>query len=195
MKYIIIILSLLLISCSREPPPEDYNYLENNSVRFIKKGPDTEILINKDNIFYLVILDKKISTTSYDYLINMNTQNNLSINEITFQKKDKLIINLNNINICIYIDKLNKDNYKDCQFIYLYKINKDFYITLNDNIVLIYDSYSKFNYKFMNMLAKVWIDSYTIDDTSYTTITLKEKDYEVTTYKKRGKTIHQKIKS
>ena len=195
MKYIIIILSLLLTSCSREPPPEDYNYLENNSVRFIKKGPDTEILINKDNIFYLVILDKKISTTSYDYLINMNTQNNLSINEITFQKKDKLIINLNNINICIYIDKLNKDNYKDCQFIYLYKINKDFYITLNDNIVLIYDSYSKFNYKFMNMLAKVWIDSYTIDDTSYTTITLKEKDYEVTTYKKRGKTIHQKIKS
>ena len=77
----------------------------------------------------------------------------------------------------------------------LYDINKDFYIELNDNMVLLYDSYTKFNYKFMYMLAKVWIDSYTIDNDCYTTITFEGDDYTVTSYKRRGKTIHKKPNS
>ena len=44
----------------------------------------------------------------------------------------------------------------------------------------------------MYSLAKVWIDAYTIDKDSYTTLTIKNKDYEVTTYKRRGKTIHKR---
>ena len=80
----------------------------------------------------------------------------------------------------------------DCDFIYLYNIDKDFYITLNNNIlVLFYDSYTKFNYKFMYELSRVWIDSYTIDSTSYTTLTLYEDNFNVYSYKIRGKTIHK----
>ena len=71
--------------------------------------------------------------------------------------------------------------------------DKDFYIELNDNMVLLYDSYTRFNYRFMYMLAKVWIDSYTIDNDYYTTITFEGDDYTVTSYKRRGKTIHKKL--
>ena len=89
---------------------------------------------------------------------------------------------------------LNKDNFLECDFIYLYDIDKDFYITIDSNLlVLFYDAYTKFNYKFMYMLARVWIDSYTIDNDCYTTITFEGDDYTVTSYKRRGKTIHKKL--
>lgn len=91
------------------------------------------------------------------------------------------------------MDRYKDSDYRDCNFIYLYDINKDFYIELNDNMVLLYDSYTRFNYKFMYMLARVWIDSYTIDNDCYTTITFEGNDYTVTSYKRRGKTIHKKL--
>ena len=100
---------------------------------------------------------------------------------------------MNNKRLCIYMDRYKDSDYRDCNFIYLYDINKDFYMELNDNMVLLYDSYTKFNYKFMYMLARVWIDSYTIDNDCYTTITFEGDDYTVTSYKRRGKTIHKKL--
>ena len=169
-KYIILSL-LLLTSCTNikyTKEKEDYNYLEDNSIRFIKTDNTTNLLINKSNKYYLILLDKEVTITS------------------------KIEIKLNNQKICIYKKELNKDDYKDCDYLYLYKIEEDFNITLYDNIVLFYDAYTKFNYKFMYSLAKVWIDAYTIDKDSYTTLTIKNKDYEVTTYKRRGKTIHKR---
>ena len=110
---------LFICSCSYKDNREDYNFLEDNSIRFIKNDTGIILLINKNDIFYKVIL--------------------------------------------------------------------------NDNMVLLYDSYTKFNYRFMYMLAKVWIDSYTIDNDCYTTITFEGDDYTVTSYKRRGKTIHKKL--
>lgn len=72
-------------------------------------------------------------------------------------------------------------------------IDKDFYITIVVTIlVLFYDAYTKFNYKFMYELSKVWIDSYTISNDSYTTLTIYEDNFCVSSYKIRGKTIHKK---
>lgn len=195
MKYLLLVLCLFICSCNYNPYKEDYNYLENNSLRFIKNNDNIELLINKDNIYYLVIIDKEVEDVYYDYLIDMNKEKYISINEVTFRKSDKIEINFNDKLFCIYMKHLDKDNYSDCDFLYLYKIDKDFYVTLNDDIVLLYDSYTKFNYKFMYMLANVWIDSETIDEDSYTTITLKDDDYEITSYKRRGKTIHKRINS
>lgn len=197
MKYIYLMMSLLfLVSCEYREEIEDYNYLDNNSIRFIKTGNDTELLINKDDVFYLIILDNKNSDIYYDYLIDMNSISSININNIIFNVNDKIEILFDDKKFCIYKKELDRDNYSDCDFIYLYKIDNDFYITLNNNIsVLFYDAYSSFNYRFMYMLSNVWIDSYTIDEDSYTTLTLKDNDYEVSSYKIRGKTIHKKEKT
>lgn len=207
MKYIyLIILLFVVVGCSsKEEYKEDYNILEDNSIRFIKEDDGTTLLINKDNNFYLLPLSNtKFKET--DYLIKINNQkyntkykkeylltNNLILQNIEFKINDKIEIILNNKTFCIYIEKLNKDNFLDCDFIYLYNIDKDFYITLSSDIlILFYDSYTKFNYRFIYELSKVWIDSYTISNDSYTTLTIYKDNFNVSSYKIRGKTIHKK---
>ena len=190
-KIYLLLLLILLPSCSKyQKMSEDYNYLEDNSIRFIKTDNTTNLLINKSNKYYLILLDKEKPNIDYDYLIDTNNIKTTKVEDIEVTITSKIEIKLNNQKICIYKKELNKDDYKDCNYLYLYKIEEDFNITLYDNIVLFYDAYTKFNYKFMYSL--VWIDAYTIDKDSYTTLTIKNKDYEVTTYKRRGKTIHKR---
>lgn len=207
MKYIYLIITLFLITgCTyKEDYKEDYNILEDNSIRFIKENNSTTFLINKDNTYYLLPLSNSSFSEDVDYLIKINNtkynikykeeyilKNDIVLQDIEFKINDKIEIIINNKKICIYLKELNRDNFIGCDFIYLYNIDKDFYITLNNNIlVLFYDSYTKFNYKFMYELSRVWIDSYTIDSTSYTTLTLYEDDFNVSSYKIRGKTIHK----
>lgn len=207
MKYIYLIITLFLITgCTyKEDYKEDYNILEDNSIRFIKENNSTTFLINKDNTYYLLPLSNTSFNEDVDYLIKINNtnynikykeeyilKNNIVLQDVEFKINDKIEIIINNKKFCIYLKELNRDNFMGCDFIYLYNIDKDFYITLNNNIlVLFYDSYTKFNYKFMYELSRVWIDSYTIDSTSYTTLTLYEDNFNVSSYKIRGKTIHK----
>ena len=195
--YLLLPLLILLPSCSKyQKMSEDYNYLEENSIRFIK-NKTTSLLINKDNIYYLLSLDNNKEDIYRDYYINLKEiDKEITINDIQIKKNDKIEIILDNYNFCIYIKDIDKDNYKNCNFLYLYNIDKDFYITLNNNIeILFYDSYTKFNYKFLYHLSLVWIDTYTIDPSSYLTLTLKEDSYIVKADKIRGKTIHKKEKT
>lgn len=196
-KIYLLLLLILLPSCTKyQKQSEDYNYLEENSIRFIK-NKNTSLLINKDNIYYLLSLDNNKEDVYRDYYINLkDIDKEITINNIQIKRNDKIEIILDNYNLCIYIKDIDKDNYKNCNFIYLYNIDKDFYITLNNNIeILFYDSYTKFNYKFLYHLSLVWIDTYTIDPSSYLTLTLKEDSYIVKADKIRGKTIHKKEKT
>lgn len=196
-KIYLLLLLILLPSCTKyQKQSEDYNYLEENSIRFIK-NKNTSLLINKDNIYYLLSLEDHKEDIYRDYYINLkDIDKEITINDIQIKKNDKIEIILDNYNLCIYIKDIDKDNYKNCNFIYLYNIDKDFYITLNNNIeILFYDSYTKFNYKFLYHLSLVWIDTYTIDPSSYLTLTLKEDSYIVKADKIRGKTIHKKEKT
>ena len=78
-------------------------------------------------------------------------------------------------------------------FIYIYNPDNKFYITLNNDLLgLIYHSYTKFNYKFLNHLATVWIETYTLDKNSYMTISTNENDITVTSNKIKNKTIHKR---
>ena len=195
--YLLLPLLILLPSCTKyQKQSEDYNYLEENSIRFIK-NKNTSLLINKDNIYYLLSLDNNKEDVYRDYYINLkDIDKEITINDIQIKRNDKIEIILDNYNLCIYIKDIDKDNYKNCNFIYLYNIDKDFYITLNNNIeILFYDSYTKFNYKFLYHLSLVWIDTYTIDPSSYLNLTLKEDSYIVKADKIRGKTIHKKEKT
>lgn len=206
MKYICLIIIILISGCTyKEKEKEDYNILDNNSIRFIKENNSTTFMINKDNEYYLLPLGDT-SIDNIDYLIKINNtkydikykeeyllDKDIIINDIEFKINDKIEIIMNNNIFCIYMRELDKDNYSECDFIYLYNIDKDFNITLMDNLlILFYDTYTKFNYRFMYELSKVWIDSYTISNTSYTTLTLYEDNFNVTSYKIRGKTIHKK---
>lgn len=206
MKYICLIIIILISGCTyKEKEKEDYNILDNNSIRFIKENNSTTFMINKDNEYYLLPLGDT-SIDNIDYLIKINNtkydikykeeyllDKDIIINDIEFKINDKIEIIMDNNIFCIYMRELDKDNYSECDFIYLYNIDKDFNITLMDNLlILFYDTYTKFNYRFMYELSKVWIDSYTISNTSYTTLTLYEDNFNVTSYKIRGKTIHKK---
>lgn len=196
-KIYLLLLLILLPSCTKyQKQSEDYNYLEENSIRFIK-NKNTSLLINKDNIYYLLSLEDHKEDVYRDYYINLkDIDKEITINNIQIKRNDKIEIILDNYNLCIYIKDIDKDNYKNCNFLYLYNIGKDFYITLNNNIeILFYDSYTKFNYKFLYHLSLVWIDTYTIDPSSYLTLTLKEDNYIVKADKIRGKTIHKKEKT
>ena len=206
-KYIIVII-FLLTSCTNQTYSEleEYNYIPNNSIRFIRTEEDTSLLINKDDTYYLLLLNHQNIDIEVDYLIkykDINTNidseeeyvllDNIIVNDIEYKLNNKIEIDMNDQNICIYLKELDKDDYSECNFIYLYNPDKNFYITLNSDLLgLFYHSYTKFNYKFLNHLGTVWIDSFTIDVSSYTTLTIEEDDFNVTSNKIKGQTIHKK---
>lgn len=210
MKYLyLIIIVITLTSCTYREEKEDYNYLEVNSLRFIRNEDDTSILINDNGSFSLLLLGKENVFVDVDYLIKLSDrktkmvakeefllEDDLVINNITFKKNDKIEIDFNNYKFCIYIHELDRDNYAYCDFLYLYDPKQDFYITLNSNLlVLFYQTYTRFNYKFLYHLATVWIDSYTISEKSYTTVTINNNAFTVTSSGIRGKTIHKREKT
>ena len=205
-KIYFIVVIFLLCSCTYYVVNEDYDYIPDNSIRFIRNEDDTSILINKDNIYYLLLLNKQNVNMEVDYLIkykNMDTDiecneeyilyDDMVIDNIEFKINNKIEIVLNDNNICIYIKELDKDDYSECDFIYLYNPDNNIYITLNSELLgLFYHSYTKFNYKFLYHMGTVWIDSFTIDMLSYTTITIKDNDFQIVSNKIRSKTIHKK---
>lgn len=210
MKYLYLIAIIFLLpACTYQESTEDYNYLPNNSIRFIRTDNDTSLLINKDNVYYLLLLNKQNIDIEVDYLIKYkNTKTNILskeeylldknivIDNIEFRLNNKIEIIFNNQNICIYIKEIDRDDYSSCNFIYLYNPDQDFYITLNNELLaLFYHSYTKFNYRFMHHMGTVWIDSFTINSSSYTTLTIEDKSFTVTSHKIRGKTIHKKENS
>jgi len=210
MKYIyFIIIIFLFTGCSEkiESVSSINDYIPNNSVRIIRTNKDTSVLINKDEIYYMLILNKdNMGDIEVDYLIkykDIDTEidseeeyildEDITIDNIEFKINNKIEIILNNQNYCIYMKELNEDDFSKCNFIYLYNPDSKFYITLNSDLLgLIYNSYTKFNYRFLNHLATVWIETYTIDRESYLTISIEENNINVTSNKIKNKTIHKK---
>ena len=110
---------LFICSCSYQDNREDYNFLENNSIRFIKNDTGIILLINKNDIFYKVILND-IDDIYYDYVIDINKTRYFCNNDIIYRRDDKIEIMMNNKRLCIYIDRYKDSDYRDCNFIYLY---------------------------------------------------------------------------
>ena len=128
---------LLLTGCSSYyRKEEDYNYLSNNSIRFIRDDT-TCFLINRNDIYYLLYFDYFDSDIYSDYYIDLNDiDSGIVINDLVIKRNDKIEINIDNYNFCIYIKELDRDNYGNCDFLYLYDIDDDFYITLNNDIYI-----------------------------------------------------------
>ena len=88
--YLLLPLLILLPSCTKyQKQSEDYNYLEENSIRFIK-NKTTSLLINKDNIYYLLSLDNNKEDVYRDYYINLKEiDKEITINDIQIKKTIK----------------------------------------------------------------------------------------------------------
>ena len=110
---------LFICSCSYKDNREDYNFLEDNSIRFIKNDTGIILLINKNDIFYKVILND-IGDIYYDYVIDINKTRYFCNNDIIYRRDDKIEIMMNNKRLCIYMDRYKDSDYRDCNFIYLY---------------------------------------------------------------------------
>ena len=100
-KYIILSL-LLLTSCTNikyTKEKEDYNYLEDNSIRFIKTDNTTNLLINKSNKYYLILLDKEKPNIDYDYLIDTNNIKTTKVEDIEVTITSKIEITKKDVSI------------------------------------------------------------------------------------------------
>ena len=120
-KIYLVFMILLLTGCSSYyRKEEDYNYLSNNSIRFIRDDT-TCFLINRNDIYYLLYFDYFDSDIYSDYYIDLNDiDSGIVINDLVIKRNDKIEINIDNYNFCIYIKELDRDNYGNCDFLYLY---------------------------------------------------------------------------
>ena len=139
--------------------------------------------VDKNNLnnFYNLFDIKKLH-----HLILSNNQDITSDNKYNLQKtnlsylktsvKQNIIsINFYNYKFCIYQEGTNKD-LNNCTFIYFDTINDDVYIN-DTNKVVFYSQ--KISDEFKEKLYTKWIDSYTIDDNSYTILKIKKDNYNI----------------
>lgn len=139
--------------------------------------------VDKNNLnnFYNLFDIKKLH-----HLILSNNQDITSDNKYNLQKtnlsylktsvKQNIIsINFYNYKFCIYQEGENKD-LNNCTFIYFDSINDDIYIN-DTNKVVFYSQ--KISDEFKEELYTKWIDSYTIDDKSYTILKIKKDNYNI----------------
>ena len=86
---------LLLTGCSSYyRKEEDYNYLSNNSIRFIRDDT-TCFLINRNDIYYLLYFDYFDSDIYSDYYIDLNDiDSGIVINDLVIKRNDKIEINI-----------------------------------------------------------------------------------------------------
>ena len=191
MKKIIIILFLIstfFISNIKKVSLENINLdLSNNElgIIFININNNNALLLslNNKNILYLLKYNNYNEIINYlkpininiDYIV-MNSDYNiignkilfndyLYLNNITFNKRDYIMINYNDNTICI------NPTLNNCDYIY-YTFDTNFYI--NDNTKVLFYNDNINNDKFYDK----WIDSYKINKNIYTIMKIKN-SYEV----------------
>lgn len=192
MKKIIIILVLLIstffISNNSKVSVEKINLsLQENElgIIFININNNNGLLLslNNKNILYLIKysnyddifkylnplninIDYTIMNSDYNVVGNKIVFNDyLYLNNITFNKKDYIIINYNDQTLCI------NPTYNNCDYIY-YTYDTKFYINDYTKIFIYNDIINK------DKFYDKWVDSYKISKNNYTILKIKD-TYEV----------------
>lgn len=197
MKKIFTICLFLLTGCTNTIPVFN-NDINTPTITFIKKELSTSLLIynnnettlieleNKDKIFTsdkikinnLVLQNSIMTDIDYDnkYILT----NNLKINDILIEKTDKLLININNNNLCIYDVNINESgNYELCDYIYILNNEDKVFIKLNENNkVLFYNEHKMFSSNFLEQIYITWIDTNIISKNTITKLIL-DKEYKI----------------
>ena len=181
----------------------DLNLKEKEmGITFINLEDSKSLLINKEDIFILVILeylnDNKINEVlkmfgieKLDYVL-MNDEYNMDIlvsnkviNKKKFKVKDisffnndnELKINYLDHNFCVY-EKIQEESDKDCKYIYFLTVDKKIEVDEEVNMVF-YDEDT--NPDYLESLYNQWIDIYMIKKEYFVTLKLDEDNYDTIT--------------
>ena len=150
-------------------------------VVFIRLKGSVSLLINDGNDSNLFIIEYKndqgleesvriFKSKPNVFYLNKNIDKVID-NVHVFKQKDVLKFRINNYTLCI-----NDENTKACDFIYLIKLDKPFFVNNNISSVF-YDEY--LNKKFLKGLEESWIDSTIISCDSFTILKISEENYNI----------------
>lgn len=185
---IIIFLSLIFMSKTNKVSIEKINLsLKYNELGIIfinvKNNNGLLLSLNNKNILYLIKYSNYNEIINYllplniniDYII-MNSYYNVSgkkiifddylyLNNIHFNKKEYIMINYNDLSICI------NPTLNNCDYVY-YTYNTDIYINNYTKVFIYNDNINN------NTVYDKWVDSYKISSNNYTILKIMN-DYEV----------------
>ena len=192
MKKLIIIILLIIstyfISGIKKVSVENINLslLDNElGVIFINTNDNNGLLLslNNKNILYILKYNNyneiknflKPLNINIDYVV-MNSDYNITgnkilfndylyLNNITFNKQEYIMINYNDLTLCI------NPKYNNCDYVY-YTNDIKFYINDNTKAFIYNDNIN------INELYDKWIDSYKINKNVYTIMKIKN-NYEI----------------
>lgn len=173
-------------------------------ITFITLEDSKSLLINKDNIKMLVVLEylnsnrmndvlKVFGIDKLDYIL-MNDEYNidvlannskiinnkqLKIKDVSFSNhNDEMKISYLNHNFCVY-EKISNQNFSDdCKYIYFLTVDKD--VQVNDNVNMVFYNEDT-NPDFLEPLYNQWIDVYMVKKDYFVTLKLDEDNYDTIT--------------
>ncbi len=102
-------------------------------------------------------------------------QNNIDkkIGNIHITKKQNILkFQINNYMLCVY-DNVPKGS---CDFVYLRRLNQEFYVNENTSVIFYDDAIDK---KWLKQVQESWIESNIVSDDSFTILKLREEYYNV----------------
>lgn len=204
MKKILVVIVLILItpiflkSKEKQVFNDTYDIIYKNNevgITFILENNTNIILINdEDNITDLIVLDyKNIDNlnkvidklkipeirniyTITPVLINYNNKNS---QEIKVDENNIIKFNYNSRNFCIYINESEINDNIDCNFVYMYKFNKNTNTEFGSNTEIVFQNYkNRLPINIQESLYENWIDLYTISPYEYTTLKILKDGYD-----------------
>lgn len=162
----------------------DLRLRENDiSVVFLRLKNSKSLLINDIKTSNLFILDYKNDDgiesvlkifDSHPDIFYLNGSFDKKIDNIYIIKKNDLFrFRINNYTLCIYDDG---GDIKNCDFVYLMNLNRDFFPPENLSVIFYDDDINK---KWLMEVNESWIDSHIVGTDSFTILKLNEESYNV----------------
>lgn len=197
--FIIILISTIFVRIKfQEVFNNTYDLIFKNDeigITFILKNNVNIILINdEDNITDLLVLDYENIDDLKSEIHKFNVPEIRKIYNITPVlidlygkeseeiKKDKnniIKFSYNKRDFCVYINESNTSNRINCDFIYIYKFNKNATIEFGNKTELVFQNYNNsLPVRIQEILYQNWIDVYTINSYEYTTLKILKDGFD-----------------
>lgn len=156
---------------------------QEKAVVFLRLHDSISLLINDNDSSNLFILDYQ-NDKNIDQVLNVFDSNpnvyylknwqEKRIDDIYILKnKNEFKLRINNYTLCV-VD--NKKEVNNCDFVYLMRLNQEFY--MSDNILAVFydDSIDK---KWLGQVQESWVDNNIVSTDSFTILKINEESYNI----------------
>lgn len=156
---------------------------QEKAVVFLRLHDSISLLINDYDSSNLFILDYQ-NDKNIDQVLNVFDSNpnvyylknwqEKRIDDIYILKnKNEFKLRINNYTLCV-VD--NKKEVNNCDFVYLMRLNQEFY--MSDNILAVFydDSIDK---KWLGQVQESWVDNNIVSTDSFTILKINEESYNI----------------